>query len=330
MASVKKIGKSWVAQIRKRGVRKSASFSTKKEAVEWSIKIEAEIISGDRGDIPDKPFGALLQRYAEEVSVNKKGVRWERIRIAMFKRDPIALVGLPVLNSTHVAEWRDRRLSQVSKDSVRREWSLMSHACTIAKKEWRWLKVNPFTDVRKPAKSEPRSRRPTTEEIEAILYTLGYEHDSPPDTVTSRVGAMWLFAMETAIRAGEITKMTWDNVYMDQKYVHLPKTITKTGFARDVPLSAEARRILEQVRGYDEKLCFLVNSAQQDVLFRRGRKKAGVEDLHFHDSRREALTRLAKKVDVMNLAKISGHRDLTILQNTYYNPTIQDLVDLVD
>ena len=49
-------------------------------------------------------------------------------------------------------------------------------------------------------------------------------------------------------------------------------------------------------------------------------------DLHFHDSRREALSRLAKKVDVMTLAKISGHRDIKILLNTYYAPSVEDVV----
>ena len=31
-----------------------------------------------------------------------------------------------------------------------------------------------------------------------------------------------------------------------------------------------------------------------------------------------------KKVDVMVLAKISGHRDLSILQNTYYAPDMAE------
>ena len=52
------------------------------------------------------------------------------------------------------------------------------------------------------------------------------------------------------------------------------------------------------------------------------------EDLHFHDTRREALSRLAKKVDVMTLAKISGHRDIKILLNTYYAPDMSDVAGL--
>ena len=52
--------------------------------------------------------------------------------------------------------------------------------------------------------------------------------------------------------------------------------------------------------------------------------------MHFHDSRREALTRMAKKVPVETLAKISGHRDLRILLNVYYNPDMAEVADLLD
>ncbi|MFP3656085.1 integrase, partial [Burkholderia sp. SIMBA_052] len=47
--------------------------------------------------------------------------------------------------------------------------------------------------------------------------------------------------------------------------------------------------------------------------------------LHFHDSRAEALTRMSRKVDVMTLARISGHADLRILQRTYYRESAADI-----
>ena len=35
-------------------------------------------------------------------------------------------------------------------------------------------------------------------------------------------------------------------------------------------------------------------------------------------------------LDVMQLAKVSGHRDLRILQAVYYAPSVDDLADLLD
>jgi integrase len=52
--------------------------------------------------------------------------------------------------------------------------------------------------------------------------------------------------------------------------------------------------------------------------------------MHFHDSRREALTRIAAKVDVLTLAKISGHQDLRILQAAYYAPDMSAVADKLD
>ena len=39
---------------------------------------------------------------------------------------------------------------------------------------------------------------------------------------------------------------------------------------------------------------------------------------------------MAAKVEPMQLAKISGHKDLRILLNVYYNPDIGELADLLD
>ncbi|WP_420911992.1 tyrosine-type recombinase/integrase [Muribacter muris] len=74
-------------------------------------------------------------------------------------------------------------------------------------------------------------------------------------------------------------------------------------------------------------MVFQIKSTTHDTVFRKMKDLAGLgnEDLHFHDSRREALSRLAKKVDVMTLAKISGHRDIKILLNTYYAPDMADI-----
>ena len=73
---------------------------------------------------------------------------------------------------------------------------------------------------------------------------------------------------------------------------------------------------------------FDVSTASLDALFRKAR--AHIEGLHFHDTRREALTRLSKVFDVMELARISGHRDLRVLQNVYYAPSVSDLAAKLD
>lgn len=331
MASYRKNGKTWEAQIAKHGIRKSRSFDTKAEAVAWATIEEAAIMAGKRGEIPDKNFGDLLTRYRDEISVIKRGERWESARIGLILRDAIAVVQLDELDATHVAGWRDRRLAEVSPASVRREWTLLSHACTIAIREWKWLRENPFREVRRPKPPSARDRLITPDEIERLLFALGYEYDVPPKTQTARVGAALLFAIETAMRAGEICALHWEDVDIDRCFLRVRGTEIgggKTDAARrDVPLSTEALRILRQLQDVksDGEPVFRISSTQNlDASFRRAKTAAQIQDLHFHDSRHAAITSLAKKLTVLPLARMVGHRDLRMLQ-VYYNEHASDM-----
>ena len=107
--------------------------------------------------------------------------------------------------------------------------------------------------------------------------------------------------------------------------------MTKNGYSRDVPLSSKAIELLRKLEEIkiESKPVFQLTSGTLDNYFRQLKAKLFIQDLHFHDTRREALTRLAAKVDVMTLAKISGHRDLSILQNTYYAPDMKRVANLL-
>jgi hypothetical protein len=149
MAYLYQDGSKWRAQIQKKGVRKCRTFRTKAEAQAWANRTELEI---DGGEFVrhTQTFGDLLDRYGREVSAGKKGARWEQVRIGLLKRDRLAQVPLSRLDAPHVADWRDRRLQAVSGASVKREINLMSAACTIAVREWKWLPKNPFLLIRNP------------------------------------------------------------------------------------------------------------------------------------------------------------------------------------
>ena len=343
MATFEKRPGGWRVRIRKAGMQPlSASFRTKAEAQHWAATTEAELASLKRGGLPDRPFADLIDRYIKEISPAKRGEREEVFRLRRTiglgedvdgkprKRSPLADILLADLDARHFAEWRDQRLKEVSPTSVLREWSTLSHACTVAVKEWGWLRQNPMSAVSKPKAAKARGRRFTDDEIDRLLLATGYEADQTPVTKMARVGAVMLFAIETAMRAGEIVGLTWNNVDLDRRLAHLP--MTKNGHARDVPLSRAAMRLIEQVRPLrdDSGSVFQICSDTLDALFRKAKARALIEDLHFHDTRREALTRLADKVDVMTLAKISGHRDLRILQNTYYAPDMANVAPLLD
>lgn len=332
MASIKKRGNSWYVEIDKLGVRKTASFPTHRLATNWGATTEAEIIAGKRGEVPpNKTFGDLLQKYHDDISPTKRGSRPEQIRIKKFLKDPLAEVKLTELNATHFAAWRDRRLKVVSPGTVLREWNTMSNACKVARGEWHWMKDSPLKDVAKPKKPPPRTRRPSAEETKKILFSTGYRNDIDLKTATSRVGAAYLFAMESALRAGEICALRESEIFFDEGYLRVtgiePGARKNTAAVRNVPLTAEALRILKQVlrTTSGKEFVFDVSIANLDALYRKAKNRMEIEDLTFHDTRHEAITRLARKYEVLDLAILVGHTNLDELR-TYYNPTIKELV----
>jgi integrase len=65
------------------------------------------------------------------------------------------------------------------------------------------------------------------------------------------------------------------------------------------------------------------------LMFRKAKARAMIADATFHDTRHLAITRLAKKLDVLDLARMVGHRDLRQLQ-IYYNETAEVMAVRLD
>lgn len=317
MASIRQRGKRWRAELYKDGKRESQSFRTKAEAVAWAQQREAEL-TGAR--LPDKSLAEGLTKYAEEVAPTHKGERWEVLRCMALKRHPMAKRRMAIMTATDLAEYRDERLKKVSAGTVRREMSFLRSVFDVALKEWRWIRENPLDGVRKPSAPPSRRRRITEDEIDRVTFALGYD-GGEPENASQRIAVAFLFALETAMRSGEITGLTWDKV--SAKSVHLPRT--KNGDSREVPLSKRARELLS-VLPRDSDVVFNLRPEIRDALFRKARDRAKIADLHFHDTRAEAIWRLSKKLDVMELARMIGHRDLRSLL-IYYQTTADELAD---
>lgn len=338
MATYAKRSGGWRAQIRLKGVVTSQTFKSKADAVAWATRTEHDINIGKITPGTRHTLADAFREYEKRVSPTKRSSRWEAIRFAAFIRDfpELAEKNIADITPDDMGRWRDARLAgdlgsgrpPVGNATVLRDINLYSHVFTTARDEWRWIRESPITGMRRPTEPQPRTRRVSDEEVARLLRQLGYMEDDTPTTKSARVGAMFVFAVETAMRAGEITALRWDEVNFDKRYAHIPKT--KTDVARSVPLSARALAVLEQLRpleGEFDGLVFGVEAASRDALFRKAKKAALLDDLHFHDARREALTRLSKVFGVMELAKVSGHRDLSILQTVYYAPHAADLAE---
>ncbi|MBM3114978.1 site-specific integrase [Jeongeupia naejangsanensis] len=332
MASYRKRSAGWRAEIARQGVRESATFDTKAEAVAWATKREAEIMDGAGGKLPTRTLAQALERYRTEVSPSKGGARWEVVRLQAFQRrgdDPFfEMIDQPLadIDASDWASWRDKRLQQVSAATVNRELNLIRSVLENARREWLWTKTNSLTDVRRPASTPPRDRRVSEDEIQRMCFALGYVDGQAPSNSTQRIAVAFLLAIETAMRAGELCALTWDRVHLAGRFVTLTKT--KNGDKRNVPLSKKAASLIQLLPRNGVQVIG-VSTATLDTLWRRARQKALIDNLHFHDSRHEALTRLAKKLSVLDLARMVGHRDPRSLM-IYYNATATEIAEQLD
>lgn len=318
MASIRKRGTSYRVELARAGLpRESATFPTKREAAQWALQREAEL-TGRR--LPDKTLADALDRYGTDIAPTHKGARWELVRCNKLATYPIAQRTLATLEGHEFATWRDARLADVKPASVAREMTLLRSVLEECRLHWGWLRVNPMTDVKKPPSPASRKRRVSSDEADRIALACGLDEDRA-DTATQRTGLAFAFALETAMRAGEIVGLMWPEVA--EKSVRLPET--KNGDVRHVPLSKRAREILAALPVTDGPVFGLL-SGTRDVMFRRARDAAKIPGLHFHDSRAEAIWRLSKKLDVLELARVIGHRDLRSLQ-LYYQIDADELAD---
>lgn len=305
-------------------MRESGTFSTKLEATAWATEREAALRKQSATGISSgKTCQEAFDRYVKEVSVHKRGAKWEEIRLRALAAhviggESIGEMLLVDLTADALGKWRDSRLKTVSGSTINRDMNLLSHVFTVARREWKWIAASPTADVRRPKDPAHRDRLISQDESDRIQLSLGYDGESV-DSKSAAVAVAFLFAIETAMRAGEICGLTWDRI--DGTAARLLKT--KNGTKRDVPLSGRAIELLSQLPR-DRSTCFDITSASLDALFRKAKTRAAVEDLKFHDTRHEAITRLAKKLNVLELARMVGHKDLNELQ-TYYNATAEEL-----
>ena len=318
MAAIRKLkSKKFLAEVSKYGQRKSKTFDTKIQAMAWAAETEQSL--NPEGVVKGKTLGELLTRYRDEISPTKKSYRSEYNRLNKFLRHALALMPLTEIRQTHFDNWITESLSNIKSSSVNRDLNLWSAVFEQAKR-WRWTELNPIREIKRPKNPQPRDRRITEREIERILDALGFDGKTV-STHRDIIAVAFLFALETAMRQGEIWGLKWKDVYLKNRFVRLHET--KNGTKRDVPLSSEAIKLLKLLAPNQGKV-FKSNQESSGVIFRRALMVAGIKGLTFHDTRHEALTRLARKLEVLDLARMVGHRDPRSLM-IYYNPTAEEI-----
>lgn len=299
----------------------SKTFNTKIEAETWAKTLESEMLRGvfvSRAEAERTTLGEALDRYAREVTKHKKGAAQELIRIAAWKRHPLAQRYLATIRSIDFAGYRDSRMANgMAPATIRLELAIISNLFTVARKEWGMESLgNPVADIRKPKVDNARERRLHGDEEMRLTAAL--------DGCTNPyIKPLVLFALETAMRQGELLSLDWRHVDVKKLRAWLPDT--KNGEGRAVPLSSRAIAVLSALPRAISGRVFDTTAMAVKLAFPRACKRAGIEDLHFHDLRHEAASRFFEHgLNIMEVASITGHKDLKMLKR-YTHLRAEDL-----
>ena len=321
MASIRQHGSRWQARVRRSGFPvETQSFSSKQEAERWARSVETDMDGGAFRPANDQQkisLRKLIQRYMREVLPTMRGGREDAIRLSAICKKPIADFAITNLTPERIARYRDERLGQVAAGTVVRELAYLSSIINHARREWGLHVLNPISLVRKPTVGRGRDRVLSASEQSRL-----FEAAVPTGRKNPLTLPIIQLALETAMRRSELLAIKWCDVDLLGQTVVLHTS--KNGEGRVVPLSSRAVAILRGLPSASNAV-FPITHHALAANFVRAVRKAGLANVRFHDLRHTAITQMSAKLpNVIELASVSGHRSLKMLQR-YYHTRAEDL-----
>ena len=325
------------------------TFHRRTDAQRWAQETETAIREGRHfktTEAKKHTLGQLVDRYIRDVLPQKRKSQKKQTAQLLWWKEQIGSYLLSDITPALIGEKRDElargttyRGTQRSPATVMRYLSALSHACSIAVKEWGWIEDSPMRKVTKLKESRGRVRFLDEQERERLLQAC--KESSNP-----HLYPVVLLAMSTGMRSGEILNLTWSDVDFPRKRIILQET--KNGDRRAVPLAGAALDCLirlEKKRRIDTNLLFpkvrmqtpraqssdspapvfqeegkdRVQKVQKPVQLRSvwmaALKKAGIENFRFHDLRHCAASYLAMSgASLAEIADILGHKTLAMVK----------------
>jgi integrase len=218
----------------------------------------------------------------------------------------------------------------ISQKTVNRYLASLSVALTYGVEECGWLHTNPCLNVSKFNEGPSRNRLLTPEEVDRLLNAC-------KKSTSKALYPMIFLAMRSGMRLGELQKLDWQDVSLKQSAVFLRDT--KNGTPRSVPLSDEARAIIEAVAPIEERKGLVFKSSRYGgklsihKAFYKALAAANISDLHIHDFRHLFCTAAAQSgASILQIKAITGHKTLQQLSRYTHieGVHLKHIVDDVD
>jgi len=300
-----------------------ASFARKTDATKWASSVESALREGRHFQLSEAKrhtLAQLVERYLKEVLPTKpKNAQNQRNQLLWWSAQ-LGYSSLADITPAKLAEYRDRLLNIPnakgrlrSPATVVRYLAVLSHAFTVAMKEWGWTSDNPLRRVSKP--KEPRGR---------VRYLDDDERTRLFDACTKSKDPLLypivLLAISTGMRRGEIINLRWRDVDLAKHMLVLHET--KNGERRAATLAGRAlEETVRLSKSKHENADFVFPSANgaRPIDFVKAWKtalrEAKIDDFRFHDLRHTAASYLAQGgATSLDIAAVLGHKTLAMVK----------------
>jgi integrase len=332
VATVQKRGAKWRVQIRRNGHSVSKTFHRKSDADEWArtaeISVDKEINPATKRFSRRDTLASLIDLHIEDMRAVGKPLR--RSKEAVLERLKADLGDTPLANLTRerlIMFGRQRAKDGAGPATLAIDISfigtVMTHASAV-----HGIAVN--TEAVRLARvalrrlglvgpSAERDRRPTQQELEKL-----FAHFDNNPRMTIPMSRVIKFAIATAMRIDEIFRIEWTTLDERTRTIIVPNRKDprrKDGNHQRVPLLAvtgyDAWAILQEQRELrlNPARCFPYHGKSAGTAFQRAVKDLGIIDLHFHDLRHEATSRLFEGgLTIEQVPLVTGHKDWKMLK----------------
>ena len=336
------------------GKRRYVSGRTKEEARRALREARANTDQGLLFDADNLKVGEYLDRWlADSVSDTVKATTFERYEqiTRLHLKPALGRVKLKALTPAHVRGlYREKLEAGSSARTVRYIHTTLHKALKQAVMDG--LIPRNATEAVKPPQPTREEIHPLTPEQAKRLLQVAHESGD-------RLEALYVLAIHTGLRQGELLGLKWDDVDLDDGSLQVRRTlaITKNGFVFTSPKTSGSRRSVkltqratEALRSHLERqlgeidrvgslwsengLIFasetgepLDRRAVTKLKFKPLLKRAGLPEIRFHDLRHTCATLLlTRNVNPKIVSEMLGHSTIAITLDTYSHvlPNMRD------
>jgi integrase len=289
-------------------------------------------------DAKEQTVAKLLVRYRDEILTDpkRKGGAKEFSRVDVLLRHAIAQQSIfsvtPEDVDTLMDDLRAGRVTgqkgPISGSTLLRYTARLSHFFKTAQTRWKIQVENPVREIEKAKPNPPRRRRLEGREEAQICASLA-------NATSLYALPAYLFSVEVALRKGELERLEWRYLDIEEATIHISKT--KNGEARDVALTPPAETILrslpkktvldEEGKEKEDPRIFPITSGQLRGAFDAAVSVNAISNLRWHDMRREGTSRLFEdyELDPVGVSEVTGHKTLQVLKAHYSKPRAKAL-----